>query len=85
MSTVLSSRIIRIKLCCVLLCILICFLLAFSKTDEVGALVFDMGSYSVRAGYAGEDCPKVCTVRQAYILVLKLKGIDSDGVVRFLG
>uniref|UniRef100_A0A671R9H7 Actin-like protein 6A n=2 Tax=Sinocyclocheilus TaxID=75365 RepID=A0A671R9H7_9TELE len=26
--------------------------------DEVGALVFDMGSYSVRAGYAGEDCPK---------------------------
>lgn len=27
--------------------------------DEVGALVFDIGSYSVRAGYAGEDCPKV--------------------------
>uniref|UniRef100_A0A671YZZ8 Actin-like protein 6A n=1 Tax=Sparus aurata TaxID=8175 RepID=A0A671YZZ8_SPAAU len=26
--------------------------------DEVGALVFDIGSYSVRAGYAGEDCPK---------------------------
>uniref|UniRef100_A0AAQ5Y0W7 Actin-like protein 6A n=1 Tax=Amphiprion ocellaris TaxID=80972 RepID=A0AAQ5Y0W7_AMPOC len=24
----------------------------------VGALVFDIGSYSVRAGYAGEDCPK---------------------------
>lgn len=29
------------------------------STDEVGALVFDIGSYSVRAGYAGEDCPKV--------------------------
>eukprot|EP00118_Oscarella_pearsei_P003153 m.13202 g.13202 ORF g.13202 m.13202 type:complete len:158 (+) comp24530_c0_seq4:83-556(+) len=27
--------------------------------DEVGALVFDFGSYSVRAGYAGEDTPKV--------------------------
>ncbi|MBZ3889063.1 Actin-like protein 6A, partial [Sciurus carolinensis] len=26
---------------------------------EVGALVFDIGSYTVRAGYAGEDCPKV--------------------------
>lgn len=28
-------------------------------SDEVGALVFDIGSYTVRAGYAGEDCPKV--------------------------
>ncbi|GAA5823353.1 hypothetical protein JCM5353_008244 [Sporobolomyces roseus] len=26
--------------------------------DEVGALVLDTGSGSVRAGYAGEDCPK---------------------------
>ncbi|XP_071954669.1 actin-like protein 6A [Antedon mediterranea] len=26
--------------------------------DEVGALVFDVGSYSIRAGYAGEDSPK---------------------------
>ncbi|CAK8683617.1 actin-like protein 6B [Clavelina lepadiformis] len=26
--------------------------------DEVGALVFDAGSHSFRAGYAGEDCPK---------------------------
>ncbi|KAL3841942.1 hypothetical protein ACJMK2_020019 [Sinanodonta woodiana] len=26
--------------------------------DEVGALVFDIGSYSFRAGYAGEDSPK---------------------------
>uniref|UniRef100_A0A674MKL6 Actin-like 6A n=1 Tax=Takifugu rubripes TaxID=31033 RepID=A0A674MKL6_TAKRU len=29
-----------------------------SYGNEVGALVFDIGSYSVRAGYAGEDCPK---------------------------
>lgn len=32
---------------------------SFIFSDEVGALVFDIGSYSVRAGYAGEDCPKV--------------------------
>uniref|UniRef100_A0A8D2PWE6 Actin like 6A n=1 Tax=Zosterops lateralis melanops TaxID=1220523 RepID=A0A8D2PWE6_ZOSLA len=29
------------------------------RAHEVGALVFDIGSYTVRAGYAGEDCPKV--------------------------
>ncbi|KAH0626043.1 hypothetical protein JD844_000746 [Phrynosoma platyrhinos] len=29
-----------------------------SSSDEVGALVFDIGSFSIRAGYAGEDCPK---------------------------
>lgn len=27
-------------------------------SDEVGALVFDPGHYSFRAGYAGEDIPK---------------------------
>jgi actin-related protein len=26
--------------------------------DEVGALVFDIGHYALRAGYAGEDSPK---------------------------
>lgn len=26
--------------------------------DEVGAVVFDYGHYSFRAGYAGEDAPK---------------------------
>lgn len=31
----------------------------FDFIDEVGALVFDIGHNSVRAGYAGEDCPKV--------------------------
>ena len=30
-----------------------------SFLDEVGAIVFDIGAHSVRAGYAGEDCPKV--------------------------
>ena len=28
-------------------------------SDEVGALVVDIGSYTSRAGYAGEDTPKV--------------------------
>ena len=28
--------------------------------DEVGAVCFDIGSHSVRAGFAGEDSPKVC-------------------------
>nr|CAH8853766.1 unnamed protein product [Trichobilharzia regenti] len=28
-------------------------------SDEVGALVFDFGSYSLRGGFAGEDNPKV--------------------------
>lgn len=32
--------------------ILVCFV------DEVGALVFDIGHYALRAGYAGEDSPK---------------------------
>ena len=27
--------------------------------DEVGAVCLDMGSHSVRAGFAGEDAPKV--------------------------
>ena len=31
----------------------------FKFSDEVGALVFDPGHYSLRAGYAGEESPKV--------------------------
>ena len=33
--------------------------LLFLLKDEVGALVFDVGSTSFRAGFAGEDAPKV--------------------------
>lgn len=32
------------------------FLKSFS--DEVAALVLDIGTSSIRAGYAGDDCPK---------------------------
>ena len=38
--------------------LLTCFFLDLGL-DEVGALVFDFGSHSIRAGYAGEDTPKV--------------------------
>ncbi len=37
-------------------------------TDEVGALVFDVGSYSTRAGYAGEDTPKVSVIDTVHVL-----------------
>ncbi len=33
-------------------------MIIFVYTDEVGALVIDMGSHTTRAGYAGEDMPK---------------------------
>lgn len=40
----------------------ICFWICLSSDivlpDEVGALVFDIGHYALRAGYAGEDSPK---------------------------
>lgn len=29
------------------------------SSEEVSALVVDFGSYTTRAGYAGEDCPRV--------------------------
>lgn len=28
------------------------------KTDEVSAIVIDLGSHTCKAGYAGEDAPK---------------------------
>lgn len=31
----------------------------FTFIDEVGAIVFDCGSHSFRAGYGGEEYPKV--------------------------
>lgn len=34
--------------------------------DEVGALVLDIGSYTSRAGYAGEDTPKVKRIRKTH-------------------
>lgn len=35
--------------------------------DEVGALVFDFGSHTVRAGYAGDEYPKVRSLNAIYL------------------
>lgn len=32
--------------------------LFFGSTDEVSAIVIDLGSHTCKAGYAGEDAPK---------------------------
>lgn len=38
------------------------------SSDEVSALVVDFGSHTTRAGYAGEDCPRVvCPSFYGYI------------------
>ncbi|XP_072114425.1 actin-like protein 6B isoform X4 [Mobula birostris] len=47
--------------------------------DEVGALVFDIGSYTVRAGYAGEDCPKADFPTTVGLLNHDETSLDIDG------
>ncbi|MBN3273666.1 ACL6A protein, partial [Polyodon spathula] len=47
--------------------------------DEVGALVFDIGSFSVRAGYAGEDCPKADFPTTVGVLVQDDVAMEMDG------
>lgn len=27
--------------------------------DDVSSIVFDIGSFNIRAGYSGEDCPRI--------------------------
>uniref|UniRef100_A0A8C4XAP4 Actin-like 6A n=1 Tax=Erpetoichthys calabaricus TaxID=27687 RepID=A0A8C4XAP4_ERPCA len=59
---------------------IICVIFPF--LDEVGALVFDIGSYTVRAGYAGEDCPKADFPTHIGMVVEREDGItpmDTDG------
>jgi actin, putative (fragment) len=46
-----------IHFCSVFINLLVCCSL-ITHIDEVGALVFDFGHYSVRAGFAGEDSLK---------------------------
>ncbi|KAH9823778.1 Actin-related protein 4, partial [Teratosphaeria destructans] len=36
--------------------------------DEIGALVLDAGSHSIRAGFAGEDTPKSVVPSQYGVL-----------------
>ncbi|KAL7982941.1 hypothetical protein Chor_013547, partial [Crotalus horridus] len=47
--------------------------------DEVGALVFDIGSFSVRAGYAGEDCPKADFPTTVGLLSHDESAMELDG------
>ncbi|PIK43148.1 putative actin-like protein 6B [Apostichopus japonicus] len=48
--------------------------------DEVNALVFDVGSYSVRAGYAGEDSPKADFPTVVGVMENKeAEGMEVDG------
>ncbi|XP_038642874.1 actin-like protein 6B [Scyliorhinus canicula] len=47
--------------------------------DEVGALVFDIGSYTVRAGYAGEDCPKADFPTTVGLMNHEETAMDIDG------
>uniref|UniRef100_S4RN62 Actin-like 6A n=1 Tax=Petromyzon marinus TaxID=7757 RepID=S4RN62_PETMA len=53
--------------------------------DEVGALVFDLGSYSVRTGFAGEDCPKADFPTALGMMLEREDGttpMDVDGLER---
>ena len=57
---VLCARVLC-ALCSVLVCSVLCAplkVLSTCATDEVSALVMDIGSTCTKAGYAGEDCPK---------------------------
>lgn len=48
--------------------------------DEVNALVFDVGSFSTRAGYAGEDSPKADIPTVVGVIENKeVEGMDVDG------
>ncbi|XP_076322900.1 actin-like protein 6B [Tachypleus tridentatus] len=46
--------------------------------DEVGALVFDVGHYSFRAGYAGEDSPKAEIPSMVGVVEEQLDAMDVD-------
>lgn len=48
--------------------------------DEINALVLDPGSYSIRAGFAGEDAPK--SVVPSYYGVIQ--GSDADSQPQYL-
>ncbi len=47
--------------------------------DEVGAVVFDIGTSTTKTGYAGEDTPKVRVSRQSLLVLLLISGCHSLG------
>ena len=36
--------------------------------DDVSSVVFDIGSFNIRAGYSGEDCPRIVIPSQVGVL-----------------
>lgn len=51
---------------------LLIFLFCFVETDEVSAIVIDLGSHTCKAGYAGEDAPKAVFPSVSLFLTLTL-------------
>lgn len=49
--------------------------------DEIGALVLDVGSHSVRAGFAGEDTPKALIATNYGVNTSAAKRYYSDGSI----
>ena len=49
--------------------------------DEIGGVVFDFGSNSIRAGFAGEDTPKVDLPTNIGVLNLENETMDKDSSV----
>lgn len=43
--------------------------------DDVSSVVFDIGSFNIRAGYSGEDCPRIVIPSQVGVL----PEVDGDG------
>lgn len=53
-----------------------------TRVDEVSGIVVDFGSHTTRAGYAGEDCPRVvCPSAYGYID----EAANGDGDVEMNG
>lgn len=44
--------------------------------DDVSSIVFDIGTFNVRAGYSGEDCPRIVIPSQ--VGLLEEPDVDGD-------
>jgi len=44
-------------------------------TEDITAIVVDLGSQLVRAGYSGEDTPRIVVI---FIIPLKLKNLNLN-------
>jgi actin-like protein 6A len=53
-----------------------------TKTDEVNACVLDVGTHSVKAGYAGDDTPKAVFPSACGVVASESAGADGSGAVK---